>query len=282
MADSLNVHSLLKRGEAFLKSNKLPDPKSEAEYLLSSAMKIKRSHLAIVGDRPAGEKETELFNGYILRRSKREPAAYITGSCGFMGLEFKVNRTVLIPRPETELLVEEVLKISARKKYETVLDLCTGSGCIAVSLSKLGDFREIYAADISSDSLATAKENAVLNGAENTEFFLSDMFEALENIKADCIVSNPPYVSEAEYEELEPELKFEPKQALVAAGEGLFFYNEIASQAPSYLNDGGYVFVELNANIAARIKTVFEKYGFKDIEITGDYSGLPRILKAHL
>ena len=282
MADSLNVHSLLKRGEAFLKSNKLPDPKSEAEYLLSSAMKIKRSHLAIVGDRPAGEKETELFNGYILRRSKREPAAYITGSCGFMGLEFKVNRTVLIPRPETELLVEEVLKISARKKYETVLDLYTGLGCITISLSKLGDFREIYAADISSDSLATAKENAVLNGAENTEFFLSDMFEALENIKADCIVSNPPYVSEAEYEELEPELKFEPKQALVAAGEGLFFYNEIASQAPSYLNDGGYVFVELNANIAARIKTVFEKYGFKDIEITGDYSGLPRILKAHL
>lgn len=282
MADSLNVYSLLKRGEAFLKSKKLPDPKSEAEYLLSSAMKIKRSHLALVRDRPAGEKETELFNAYILRRSKREPAAYITGSCGFMGLEFKVNRTVLIPRPETELLVEDVLKVSSRKKYETVLDLCTGSGCIAVSLSKLGDFREIYAADISFDSLMTARENAVLNTVKNTEFFLSDMFEALENIKTDCIVSNPPYVSETEYEELEPELKFEPKQALVAADEGMFFYNEIASKAPFYLNDGGYVFVELNSNIAARIKTVFEKYGFKDVEIAGDYSGLPRILKAHL
>ncbi|MCL1972635.1 MAG: peptide chain release factor N(5)-glutamine methyltransferase [Endomicrobia bacterium] len=282
MLDKSNVYTLLKSSEKFLKSNNLNDPKSDAEVLLSSILKVKRSQLALMRDEKVGGKEIALFEEYILRRSKREPAAYITGSCGFMGLEFNVNKDVLIPRPETEILVENVLKAAEKNKIETILDLCTGSGCIAVSLSKLGDFKEIFAVDISVDALMTAKENAALNALRNIEFLLSDMFETLENVKFDCIVSNPPYVSESEYKNLEPELRFEPEIALTAPDDGLFFYKKIALSASKYLNVGGLVFTELNANNAEKIKTIFEDAGFKNIEIIEDYSHLPRVLKANI
>ncbi|MCL2144246.1 MAG: peptide chain release factor N(5)-glutamine methyltransferase [Endomicrobia bacterium] len=283
MLNSKNIYTLLQSGEEFLKANNLREPKSDAEVLLSFALKVKRSQLPLMRDQKAGEHETKLFEEYISRRAKREPAAYITGSCGFMGLEFKVNKDVLIPRPETEILVEKVLETAGKNKVESVLDLCTGSGCIAVSLSKLGDFKEIFAVDISFDALMTAKENAALNAVRNIEFLLSDMFETLENVKFDCIVSNPPYVSESEYKNLEPELKFEPETALVASGsDGFSFYKEIALKAPRYLNGGGCVFVELNANYAEEIKSIFMSAGFKDAEIINDYSHLPRVLKANL
>lgn len=282
MLDTANIYTLLKSSETFLKSNNLPDPKSDAEFLLSSVLKVKRSQLPLMRDQKITEKEIELFKEYILRRFKREPAAYITGACGFMGFEFKVNRDVLIPRPETELLVENVLTTSRKNKFETILDLCTGSGCVAVSLSKLGDFKEIFATDINFDALLVAKENAAANAARDIEFLLSDMFEALDDIKVDCIVSNPPYVSESEYKNLEPELKFEPESALTAPDGGLFFYKEIALQSSKYLNENGYVFVELNANLSEEIKSVFVEHNFKDIEIFNDYSDLPRVLKARV
>ena len=282
MLDKSNVYTLLKSSEKFLESNNLRDPKSDAEVLLSSVLKVKRSQLVLMRDKKADNKEIALFEEYVLRRSKREPAAYITGSCGFMGLEFNVNKDVLIPRPETEILVENVLQAAKKSKIETVLDVCTGSGCIAVSLSKLGDFKEIFAVDISFDALMTAKENAASNAVRNIEFLLSDMFETIENIKFDCIVSNPPYISESEYKNLEPELGFEPEIALTAPDNGLFFYREIASSAPKYLNSGGLVFAELNANRAEEIKNIFENAGFKNIEIIEDYSHLPRVLKANL
>lgn len=282
MLDTSNIYTLLKSGEEFLKSRSLTDPKTDAEYLLSAVLKVKRSQLPLMKENKITDKEIERYNEYILRRSKREPAAYITGFCGFMGLEFAVNKDVLIPRPETELLVEDVLKIAKSHNIETVLDLCTGSGCIAVSLSKLGDFKEIYATDISFDALMLAKENAASNAVNDIDFLLSDMFEALENIKFDCIVSNPPYVSKSEYEDLAPELKFEPESALVAPDNGLFFYKEIASKASLYLKENGYVFVELNANLPDEVREIFREYKFKEIEIIQDYSHLPRILKAHL
>ncbi|MDR1195265.1 MAG: peptide chain release factor N(5)-glutamine methyltransferase [Endomicrobium sp.] len=282
MPETVNIYDLLKSGEAFLKSKNLPDAKSDAQYLLAAALKIERSRLVLIREQKAGEKESSLFWEYILRRSKREPAAYITGFCGFMGLEFKVSKDVLIPRPETELLVEDVLNMSKKNKTETVLDLCAGSGCIAVSLSKLGNFNKIYASDISFDALTLARENADFNDAKNIEFLLSDMFKSLENVKVDFIVSNPPYISEDEYNALEPELKFEPETALLAQDNGLFFYKEIALKASRHLNDKGRIFVELNANLSQEIKKIFEENNFKDIEINEDYSHLPRVLKAHL
>ena len=282
MPDEINVFNLLKNAESVFRHGNLHEPESDAAFLLSAVLKVKRSQLPLIREKKVSDGEVSLFNEYVQRRLKREPAAYITGFCGFMDFEFKVNNNVLIPRPETEILVENVLDFAKINKCESVLDLCTGSGCIAVSLAKMGDFKEITASDISFDSLFVAKENAALNFVNSIDFLLSDMFEALDNMKFDCIVSNPPYVSKKEYKNLEPELKFEPESALTAPDDGLFFYNVIASKASGYLNKKGFVIVELNANCADKIGGIFQKYGFKDIEIINDYAQLPRALKAHI
>jgi len=314
MKQSRDVYSVLKYAVQLLTDSGLSDAKASAETLLSFVLNTSRSKLPLIRNQKLSEKEISVFNDYILRRSKREPAAYITGFCGFMGYEFSVNKNVLIPRPETELLVEEVLKLkysyschsgldpesivsknnSLFLKFlknanvdsrfcgndgKVVLDLCTGSGCIAVSLAKSGLFEKITAADISDKALETAVKNADLNGVKNIEFIKSDVFENLAGRKFDIIVSNPPYISQEERERLEPELGFEPVIALIAPNDGLFFYRKIAEQAKLYLNQGGIILLELNANKSAEIKKIFQDAGFEDVKIIKDYSDLDRILK---
>jgi len=271
----MDVRNALKNAQDFLSKSGVPDAKASAEVLLSDALKVERSKLAVIGNEIIADESLHVFNEYILRRSKREPCAYITGSCEFFGYEFKVNENVLIPRPETENLVEEVLKSGGN----SVLDLCAGSGCIAVALAKSGKFKEVLASDISPKALDIAKFNAKANGAEII-FLISDIFEDIGQKKFDIIVSNPPYVSDDEYLGLEPELMFEPKLALETKDGGLFFYKQIAGQAKNYLNSGGEIFVELNANKPKEIRKIFEDEGFKNIKIVNDYSNLPRILKA--
>lgn len=282
MLDGTNIFTLLKTAEQILKSNNIEEARSDAEVLLSSVLQIKRSKLPLIRYLKATYAEISLFNEYIERRIKREPVAYITGFCGFMHYEFKVNENVLIPRPETELMVENVLETSKEHKFETALDLCTGSGCIAVSLARSGVFESITASDISINALETAKENALINEADGITFIESDMFEKFDIEKFDIIVSNPPYLTQEEYSKAAPELKYEPKTALIAGEDGLFFYDMIARDSRNFLNFEGYVFVELNSNIADKIKDIFREYGFRTVEIINDYSGLPRILKAKI
>ncbi|MDR3195926.1 MAG: peptide chain release factor N(5)-glutamine methyltransferase [Endomicrobium sp.] len=280
MLDGENVYTLLKTAEELLKSKGLFNPKSDAEVLLSFVLQTKRSKLPLLRNQKPSNKQILQYEDYILKRSNREPAAYITGFAGFMGFEFKVDKNVLIPRPETELLVEVALKMAKEENKKSVLDLCTGSGCIAVSLAKLGVFEDIVASDISVNALAIAKENAQINNASNIKFIESDVFGKISDRKIDMIVSNPPYVAEPEYADLEIELKFEPKNALTAQDDGLFFYKEIAANASKYLNSGGYIFLELNSNKAEDIRQIFLDNKYADIEVINDYSGLPRILKA--
>ena len=284
MIETENVFTLLKSAERFLDSKGVPDAKASAETLLAFVLKTKRSKLALIREQKLSENEVSLFKEYLLRRAQREPAAYITGFCGFMGFEFKVNENVLIPRPETELLIEEVLaaKLQAAKQQNAILDLCAGSGCIAISLAKLGNFKSITAADISPEALNVAKENAKLLGASEIKFVESDLFQNLSGYKFDIIISNPPYVSENEYLKLEPELTFEPKIALTTQDNGLFFYKKISIEAPKHLNPGGMIFLELNANKAFETEKIFKDAGFKNIKIINDYSNLPRVLKANL
>jgi release factor glutamine methyltransferase len=191
----MKVYDILNTAKKKLLEKKIDDYKSSAEALLSAVLKVKRSKLALIRERELAEEEISLFNQYVQRRAKREPVAYILGSCEFMGFEIKVNENVLIPRPETELLVEEALSFSKTINGTDALDLCAGSGCIAVSLSKLGNFKDICACDISAQALNTAKENAKLNGAQNINFVQSDIYASLDVKKFDIIVSNPPYVS---------------------------------------------------------------------------------------
>ena len=289
-----SIYEVLNNAKNILRVAKIEDCNASAEVLLSGVLKVKRSKLAVLREQKLTEEELSLFNSYIQRRAKREPAAYILGSCEFMGFEFKVNQNVLIPRPETELLVEEVLKsksghgdggidhchrdVPVTDARLTVLDLCTGSGCIAVSLSKLGNFKEIYASDISAKALEIARKNARLNASENIIFLQGDAFVSVKGKKFDIIVSNPPYVSEKEFENLEPELKYEPQIALTTGEDGLFFYQQIARHAKEHLNAKGQIFLELNANKSVEIKEIFLNAGFSDIKIIRDYVGLDRIL----
>jgi release factor glutamine methyltransferase len=280
MLNGQNVYTLLKTAENFLKSKGLSNPKADAEVLLSFVLQIKRSSLPLLRDKKPTDKQISQYKDYVLKRSNREPVAYITGFAGFMCLEFKVDKNVLIPRPETELLVELALKIAKEKDKKVVLDLCTGSGCIAVSMANLGKFEYIVASDISVNALAIAKENAQINNALSIKFIESDIFEKITDNKFDMIVSNPPYITESEYIALDSELKFEPKNALTGQDEGLFFYKKIAPDALKYLNDSGYILIELNSNKVRDIQQIFVDNKYVDIEIINDYSGLPRILKA--
>jgi release factor glutamine methyltransferase len=276
-----NVYSLLKRAETFLKSRGLSEPESDAEVLLSFVLQTKRSKLPLMRSQKLTDIQVSRYEKYILRRSKREPAAYITGLVGFMGFEFKANKNVLIPRSETEILVETALKLAKKENKNSVLDLCTGSGCIAVSLAKLGKFKGITASDVSGSALEIAKENARINNVlDIISFIKSDIFDRISDKKIDIIVSNPPYVSHEEYDALEPELKYEPEIALTAEDDGLFFYKKIAGKSGKYLNDNGFILIELNAYKADEIKQIFSTCGYENIEIIKDYAGLPRILKA--
>jgi len=274
------LYGVLIEAKKVLKENGLPDADSSAEFLLSAVLKTKRSQLPLMRERELTAQELKFFKDFISRRAKREPVAYITGLCEFMGFEFIVDKNVLIPRPETELLVEEVLSnYPARKKIAaSVLDLCCGSGCIAASLAKLGNFK-ITASDASGVALNIAKQNAKINGVSDINFIESDMFENISG-KFDAIISNPPYISDGEYKSLEPELFFEPKNALTDEKDGLSFYRIIAENAKKYLNPGGKIFLELNANKSEQIKEIFATASFSDIKIIKDYARLDRILTA--
>jgi release factor glutamine methyltransferase len=275
-----DVFSVLQTAKKFLNLKMLPEYQSDAEVLLSFILQTKRSKLTFVHNQILSSDQLHQFEKYILRRSKGEPVAYITGYSGFMEFEFKVNENVLIPRPETELLVEAVLNLATKKESLEILDLCTGSGCISISLARMGAFKSITATDINKYALEVAKENAKLNCVENITFIESDIFTNLKQKKFDIIVSNPPYVTEEEYMSLERDLMYEPKLALTAKDDGLFFYSEIAKNAKKFLNNNGYILLELNPNKVNQIKQLFIDNNFKEIEILKDYSKLPRIFKA--
>jgi release factor glutamine methyltransferase len=280
MLKGQDVYSLLRTAEIFLKKKGIPEAKIDAEVLLSFVLKIKRSKLPLIRNQQLEDHQVLQYKEYILRRSKREPTSYITGFAGFMYFEFKVNKDVLIPRCETEILVEHILKLASQENKSSVLDLCTGCGCIAVSLAKLGNFKNIVASDINVNALGIAKENAKINSVDNINFLESNIFDGIGNTKFDIIASNPPYISYEEYGALAQELKYEPKDALVAEDNGLFFYKKIAIDAKKYLTSSGVIFLELNANKVAEIKQIFLDSNYSNIEIINDYAGLPRILRA--
>lgn len=278
MQNASAIFTLLKTSEKFLLSHNIKEAKLDAEILLSYVLGIKRNKLFTMRSQTLTLDELEKYKSYLQRRITREPVAYICGKTEFMGLEFEVNNNVLIPRQETEILAEEVNNQIKINNCRHILDLCTGSGCIAVSVSYANDVL-VTATDISAKAVKLAANNARSNNVENKiKFLTGDMFEKIGSRKFDIIVSNPPYVTQEEFKSLEKELFFEPKKALIAKDCGLFFYRQIAQNAKKYLYENSLVIIELNSNISKKIVELFEQHEFKTIKIIKDYADLDRVL----
>jgi release factor glutamine methyltransferase len=225
----------------------------------------------------------DTLRDFVKRRISREPLQYIVGETEFMGFSFKVNSNVLIPRPETELLVEEVIKFSKETpdKFFRILDIGSGSGNISISLAKLIPNSSVTAIDCSDEVLQIGIKNAELNGvSEKIIFSQTDILK--ENfcldIKFDIIASNPPYISLPEYDDLEPELKFEPKSALTDLNDGFSFYRQITKLGKQILNPGGLVAVEIAYNQSNEVFSLFHDSGYSNIHRVKDYSNIDRII----
>jgi len=253
---------------------------NETELLFTRVLDCDRISLYLNKDRYLNPDEVDFIVSAFKRRINSEPLQYILGKTEFMGLDFKVNEAVLIPRPETERLVEKAIEYAKQNKTGRVLDLGTGSGCIAVSLAKYAPELKIDASDISPEALVIAKENAAAHGA-GINFVVSDLFSALEYKEYGLIVSNPPYIASAQIRELQPELSFEPVLALDGGADGLDFYRRIIRQAPDYLRKNGLLIMEIGLGQRKGLEKIFADSGkFEITEIVKDYNNLDRVVCA--
>lgn len=217
-----------------------------------------------------------------LRAETKMPIQYIIGQAFFMGDYYKVTKDVLIPRDETELVVTKALDIINQYGLKSVLDIGSGSGCIACSLAKHGAV-DVVSVDVSKKALEIAKENAKRLNLKNVEFLQSDLYENLKDAKIDrfdVIISNPPYIPKGT--KLQEEVCFEPELALFAEGDGTGFYKKIIENSKKYLKTNGFIIFELGINQSEIVKSYFKDYGFKNITIEKDLAGIDRIIFAHL
>ena len=242
----MTIKELLNQAVIMLKNENIDAPKNKARMLLQATMKKTRESLMIYDTKEVTPEERDKYIKNVKRLIMGEPLQYITGRQEFMKLNYLVTKDVLIPRPDTEILVEEVIKIAENISNPVILDLCTGSGAIAVSLAKYLPQTEITAIDISNDALKIAKKNAVSNNVENQITFISsDMFTNLNEEKFDIIVSNPPYIKTNVIKELDIQVKNEPYIALDGGEDGLDFYKKIINESYQYLKCNGYLCLEI-------------------------------------
>jgi len=253
---------------------------NEAELVLTHVLNCDRLSLYLNKDSKLDKDKSALFSSILKRRIKGQPVQYILGSSEFMGLKFKVDKRVLIPRPETEILVEAAIEGLKNIEKPDVLDIGTGSGCIAVSLAKNIPNCKIMATDISPEALELAGQNADLYRVK-IEFLRSDLFAGLRLKEFDLIISNPPYVPTRELKSLAREISFEPVLALDGGSDGLDFYRRIISQASGYLKKGGLLVFEVGINQAGQVKDMLETgEKFDDLRIIKDYNNIQRVVIA--
>lgn len=271
----------LEKGIEKLKRAGITEAKLDARLLLEYACGTEYSTLYAHPDREVTAEEQEKYEELIDRRAAREPVAYILGKWDFMGLSYKVTRDVLIPEQDTETLVEEGLRYL--EDGMRVLDLCTGSGCIALSLLHYTNDTSAVGTDISGAALEIAKENADTNGlSERIEFLETDLFPGKDAGKFDIIVSNPPYIRTGVIQGLAPEVKdYEPMLALDGSEDGLVFYRRIIEGAGEYLFTSGYLIMEIGYDQAESVTALLTENGrYHDIEVIKDYAGNDRVVRA--
>jgi release factor glutamine methyltransferase len=262
-------------------------PRLEAELLLGHVLTLDRIRILIDRDRPLSAAELAAYKALIVRRRSHEPVAYLLGQREFFGRAFRVDRRVLIPRPDTETLVEVALeRLRGCSLYARVLDLCTGSGCVAISLAKERLTWRLTATDASPDALTVARDNAHRLGAHgNVAFLEGDLFDALpRKVSArpprfEAIVSNPPYIPDAEVDTLDRDVRdHEPRLALAGGRDGLDLVRRIVDKSPDYLVPGGLLALEIMMGQSDDVAALLSQRGFAQVQVKNDYGGIPRVV----
>ena len=291
----------IQKSAEFLAKKSIESPRLQAELLLAHVLGLERMKLYLNFERPLAPAEVDRFRDLIRRRGQREPLQHIVGSTSFCGLELAVNRQVLVPRPETELLAEagwtflSTLNSLSRQSAaaadqpstcpSTALDFGTGSGCLAIALAAKSPGARVHALDLSADALEIAKQNAArLQVLQRIQFVCGDGFAALpDGSRFDLIISNPPYVATAEIESLAPEVRdYDPRSALDGGADGLDFYRRFATDARPFLKTGGRMMLEFGDGQADAIKTIFGTQNWIVESVLPDYTQRPRILTARV
>ncbi len=288
----------MKEAAHFLKRCSIEGAAREAEIILIHCLKTDKP--AFFRDNPDIPKNVmRKIDASLKRRAKREPLQYILGYVDILGLKIKIGKGVLIPRPETELLAEKAIKtvtsyelevtskdknssLVTRRQSLSILDLCTGSGCLALALAKEFPHAKVYGTDISGDAISYAKRNAEINRIKNVTFLKGSLFEPIRELSIfDLIISNPPYIKRDDIDNLQPEIKeWEPVEAVDGGKDGLDYYRLIIPGAKNYLEKNGYLMLELGINQADAVRGIAEQVGFKDISFIRDYAGIVRIFIA--
>lgn len=282
----MTLFHLLTEGTRALEQTGNPDAKTDAQRLLLTAFHMDLVHFLLNRMQELEENEyhqscIKLYHEMIAKRRRRVPLQQILGSQEFMGLDFFVNQYVLIPRQDTETLVELVLE-EQNDPNKILLDVCTGSGCIAISLAVKGGYASVTATDLSEEALKVAEKNANKHGV-TVDLLQGDLFDALKRTKTekfDVITSNPPYIPTAVIKTLEPEVReHEPMLALDGTEDGLFFYRRIAKETGAYLVDGGALYLEIGHDQGEAVRTLLIDGGFSDVKVYKDLAGKDRVVR---
>ncbi len=282
MTEPWTVRRLIDFTKGHFEKHQVDAPRLTAEILLAHVLKCDRISLYVDLFRPVETDELAQFKALLKRRTEGIPTQYLTGSASFYGRKFLVDERVLIPRPETELLVEQVLEQLLKDKPARVLDVCTGSGCVALSVAAERPLTSVWATDISADALALAKENANrLQLDARVTFFLSDLFAALpKDAKFDVVVSNPPYVRQSDMDTLQREVRQEPRLALDGGDDGLTVIARLAAEAPRFLKPGGLFAIEIGDEQGPAVSALLARHFSRGVRIEKDMARHDRLAVA--
>lgn len=274
--DIWTIRRVLDWTKGYLAEKGVENARLETEWLLSAALGLDRVGLYVNFDKPLNQEELALCRGLVARRAKREPLQYILGTQEFCGLDFAVTPAVLIPRHDTEVLVEEAFRRAP--SAATVLDIGVGSGCIAVALANKLPDAQVWGVEQSPEAIALAQQNVERHGVRVT-LFEGSLFEPFASQRFDLIVSNPPYIPSADLETLQPEVReYEPRAALDGGADGLDFYRIIVPAALEHLNPGGWLMVELGIGQDEAVHGMFRQAGFGDCFTAKDPNGIDRVV----
>jgi len=273
----MTINQLIEQGTRILDQAGVDTPRLDTELLLQHLLGVGRAYLYAHPEEEVGGDILQEWQTRLERRARREPLAYILGKAGFYGLEFAVTPDVLVPRPETEVLVEAVLG----KQPATVADIGTGSGCIAVAVAVNLPRVRVWATDISEAALRVARENAQRHGvAQRVCFLQGDLLQPLAGLRVEVIASNPPYVAESERLSLQPEVRnWEPPHALFTGGDALQFHRRLAAEAHFHLQESGWLMMEVGMGQAEAVASLLEESGYTAVRILNDLAGIGRVVE---